>query len=307
MESRHPIGVVSSRTGLAQDLIRAWERRYKAVTPSRGDTGRRLYSDDDLERLKLLRSCVNGGRRIGDVARLPNEELRQLIAADTPEVPAAKPVRKSDNGDTAASRLLAESLDALESLDKARLEGALKEASIEMSSPHLRNGVIVPLLETIGERWRDGSMRIAQEHLASAIVRSFLSSLRNGRHAHAKRIVITTPAGQLHELGALMAAAAADEAGWNAFYLGPNMPAEEIAAAVRELGASAVALSVIYQDGEQHVTEELRKIRSYVDDDVAVFVGGRASSNLERLISDLDIFVNRAIDGFQNQLVSIQP
>jgi hypothetical protein len=60
-------------------------------------------------------------------------------------------------------------------------------------------------------------------------------------------------------------------------------------------------------DGEQHVTEELRKIRSYVDDDVAVFVGGRASSNLERLISDLDIFVNRAIDGFQNQLVSIQP
>jgi hypothetical protein len=45
---RHPIGVVSRRTGLGQDVIRAWERRYGAVVPQRTDTGRRLYTDEDV-------------------------------------------------------------------------------------------------------------------------------------------------------------------------------------------------------------------------------------------------------------------
>src|SRR6478609_7337401 len=82
---RHPIGVVARRTGLKPDLIRAWERRYGAVEPGRSTTRRRFYSDADVERLQLLRRVVRTGRGISQVAGLPNEELRALLAEEPAE------------------------------------------------------------------------------------------------------------------------------------------------------------------------------------------------------------------------------
>jgi len=273
---QHPIGVVSARTGLPQDVIRAWERRYGAVTPSRTGTGRRLYSDEDIERLRLLRRAVAGGRRISEVAKLSLEVLRRLVTDD-----------RSDAGTTDAlgsmpaagepAALLEEAFSALEALDRHRLAGVLDEASVRMSAPALRNELLTPLLDRIGERWQEGSLRIVHEHLASTLVRSFLTSSRNGHNlTRAPRLIVTTPAGQYHELGALMAALVAEEAGFDVYYLGANLPAEEIASAVRELRARGVALSVNFRDSEGNLIDEMRRLRRIVDARVPIFVGGRA-------------------------------
>jgi MerR family transcriptional regulator, light-induced transcriptional regulator len=50
----HPIQVVTRRTGVSADVLRVWEKRYAVVTPIRSASGRRLYSDADIERLRLL-------------------------------------------------------------------------------------------------------------------------------------------------------------------------------------------------------------------------------------------------------------
>ena len=81
-EPRHPIKVVARRTGLTPDVLRVWEKRYSAVTPTRVSTGRRLYSDQDVERLLLLRRATLVGRRIGQVAALPTDELETLVDED---------------------------------------------------------------------------------------------------------------------------------------------------------------------------------------------------------------------------------
>ena len=78
----HPIQTVARRTGLTADVIRAWERRYRAVVPQRSETRRRLYSESDVERLLLLRRATLAGRRIGDVANMSTDELAPLVAAD---------------------------------------------------------------------------------------------------------------------------------------------------------------------------------------------------------------------------------
>src|SRR5947208_15218323 len=88
---RHPIGVVARRTGLKPDLIRAWERRYGAVTPGRTETRRRFYSDEDIERLLLLRRAVNTGRGISQVAGLSDAELEALIEAEPAPAVYAQP------------------------------------------------------------------------------------------------------------------------------------------------------------------------------------------------------------------------
>src|SRR5919206_4189304 len=89
--ARHPIGVVAERTGLSPDLLRVWERRYRAVEPSRSGDGQRAYSDADIERLRLLRLATTAGRSIGQVARLATEELARLVGEDEAARPRVHP------------------------------------------------------------------------------------------------------------------------------------------------------------------------------------------------------------------------
>ena len=303
VEARHPIGVVATRTGLPQDLIRAWERRYSAVTPGRSRTGRRVYSDLDVERLRLLRRAVAGGRRISDVAGLPMETLRAMVAGDR-EPAVTPPAEERAASGVTPETLLAEAFEALETLDRHGLERVLTEASVQLSAPEIRQKIVVPMLETIGQRWQEGSLRIVHEHLASAIIRSFVSANRNGHdREHAPRIIVTTPAGQHHELGALMSAAVADESGWDVYYLGANLPAEEIAAAVRQLNARAVALSVTYRDGDR-VNEEIHRLRGLIGS-VPIFVGGRASAAFIGKLSEMGIQCPPDLSAFRAGLQNV--
>ena len=66
---RYPIRAVSKLTGIGIDTLRAWERRHGAVTPLRDGRGR-MYTNDDIARLRLLRSAVEEGHSIGRLAEL---------------------------------------------------------------------------------------------------------------------------------------------------------------------------------------------------------------------------------------------
>ena len=81
--SNHPINAVVRRTGLSAYVIRIWEKRYGAVEPERTATNRRLYSDEQIERLALLREITQAGQSIGYVAKLPTEQLKQIAAASS--------------------------------------------------------------------------------------------------------------------------------------------------------------------------------------------------------------------------------
>lgn len=288
-EPRHPIRVVSARTGLPQDVIRIWERRYKCVCPPRGTTGRRLYTDEDVERLRLLKQAVCAGRRISDVADLEIDRLRALVSEDQHQATADAALASAAD-DATPRALLDEAMDALENLDRYRLHRVLSDASVEMSGPDFRHQLIVPLLSEIGRRWQEGSLRIVHEHLATTIIRSFFAAPRNPALApHAPRIIVTTPGGQYHELGALMACAVAEEMGWDVVYLGAALPAEEIAAAAKQIGAKAVALSLCYRETDSRVLEELNRLRHLLDDDIPVYVGGKAAGGMRERLSECGI------------------
>ncbi|NNE43258.1 MAG: MerR family transcriptional regulator [Gemmatimonadetes bacterium] len=291
-EPRHPIGVVSSRTGLPQDVLRAWERRYGAVTPTRTDTGRRLYSDHDLVRFRLLKAVVDSGRRISDVAGLTLKELEKLAAEDRKETPAAARTPKRPKPRTLPApdgeSLRREALAAVEDLDGARLRKILNEAAIVMTPSSLRLELLVPLMQETGERWRDGTFRIAHEHLASAIVRSFLGAVSTPpRGSGGPRVVLATPVGCDHEFGALLAAQCSSEVGWDPLYLGTGLPAAELAAAARNRGASALALSITYPESSAAIHDELRLIRELLDDAVPMVVGGAASESYRETLDAL--------------------
>jgi DNA-binding transcriptional MerR regulator/methylmalonyl-CoA mutase cobalamin-binding subunit len=280
MTEWHPIRVVARRTGLSAHVIRAWEKRYRAVEPKRTPTQRRVYSIEDLERLILLRRATLAGRSIGQIAKLPTAELQRIVEEDESASPARPVAPVSLEPSAEGEPQLEAAIEAARRLDTESLQRALDRASVSLSRPALMDRVIIPLMHRIGDAWREGSLRVAHEHLASAVVRSFLGTL-DGAFAvpqTAPELVITTPTGQLHEIGALLAAATAASEGWRATYLGPSLPAEEIAAAVRQTQARAVALSIVYPGDDPHIGAELQRLYQLVGPKTAILVGGRSAA-----------------------------
>lgn len=283
-EPRHTIGVVSRRTGLTIDLIRAWERRYQAIEPWRDEKDRRLYSDADVERLLLLRSATAEGRPIRQVAGLPNRELEALIDEDRTaavrryELPG-EPGQGLEGGVDAAAELLDRCVEAIRVLNAQALETHLDQATLALPRTRLLEQLLVPLMHRVGDLWQEGELRPVHEHLASAVVRSFVGSLRSAYRPNpsAPRIVCTTPHGQRHEMGVLLAALTAASEGWDVTYLGPDLPADEIAAAVADRQARAVALSLTYPPDDPQMVHELPRLDRLMEPQVALLVGGRAA------------------------------
>src|SRR5918992_4046083 len=83
-QPRHPVRVAAQRSGVNPHVLRAWERRYRVVTPVRSEGGQRLYSDLDVERLRLLRRLTGRGHGIGQLARHSNEELERILRDEGP-------------------------------------------------------------------------------------------------------------------------------------------------------------------------------------------------------------------------------
>lgn len=299
---RHSIAVVARRTGITQLVLRAWERRYAAVTPSRTPTGRRKYTDHDVQKLTMLKELTNRGHRIGDVAHHPLKDLKALYresgAADAAVSPMAESVPAK------ASELMAEALVAVENLDAHHLEGVLDKALVDLSKPELRKDLLVPLMQEIGNRWQDGQLRISHEHMASSIVVAFLATL-NARYQVAPGapvLAVTTPAGQMHELGALLAASTAYEAGWDVLYLGANMPAEDIASAVKARGARAILLSLIFPLGDSQTMAEMQELRRLVGRDLPILAGGQAVPSYTVALAELGIRTVGSTDNLDEAL-----
>jgi DNA-binding transcriptional MerR regulator/methylmalonyl-CoA mutase cobalamin-binding subunit len=278
VEKRHPIQVVSRRTGLSQEVLRIWEKRYGVVEPGRTTTGRRLYSDLDIERLRLLRQAIGPGRRIGTLARASLDQLRALVEEDRAAEAKAPPARMDEVASPQAARFLEECLAAVRALEPRRLEVALSRALVALSSPALIEDLFAPLARQIGELWQQGAIGPYQEHLATALIRQKLGEMLTAVPLDdAPTVVVTTPSGQRHEIGALLAAAAALGQGWRACYLGPDLPAGDIARAVEDSHAAAVAVSIVHPADDPSLPDELDALREHVGEGIAILVGGAAA------------------------------
>ncbi len=296
------IHTAATRTGLSTHTIRAWERRHHAIDPSRSVGRHRLYSEADIRRLGLLAEVSRLGHGIGKIARLSNVELLEIIDGSSASVrePSASPAsdapgapwdnargRKGRPGPDIGERYRRNCLAAVADLDTRRLESELQEAQITLGDLGLLRFVVAPLAEHIGEQWRLGVLTMAQEHFFSNVAKIFIWNLTRQYQtdAQAPRIVVGTPCGQLHDMAALMVSACAANLGWNVAFVGPNLPAHELAGAVRRFNAQCIALSLTYPEDDARLSDELLKLRQMLPEEVHVLVGGRASRNYHKALT----------------------
>ena len=287
--SAYPIRVVVDRTGLKADLIRVWERRYQAVTPDRSPTGRRLYSDEDISRLNLLRSAVESGWRIGDVSARSDDDLAELVAGHERALTERSVSPDSTDRFKGSDRdYLRECIAAMDTMDISLMEKLLGLAEMEQGFPGVFDNLVAPLLVEIGLQWQKGEIKIGQEHMVSAALRHYLDSVRarGNMNGNGPTLLSTTPAGETHELGALMTAATAATLGWNSKYMTPNTPATDIAWVARALDVRAVALSIVYPANNAVLHSELRNLTSLLPADTYLLLGGSSAALYQSVLQD---------------------
>ena len=269
-EAKYRVGMVSKMTGLSTHTLRMWEKRYAAVLPKRTEAGGRLYTDTDVERLRLLHKLVQSGHSIGGIANLPDGDLRGMTAA----APATSIQAVSQHLPELRERVMA----AIERLRIQEAELLLTNAALSTEPSEFLKSVVTPILVEIGDRWERGELRIAHEHASSTLMRGLLFSLMRLYPANdaQRRAVVGTPAKEDHELGAMMVAMLAAMHGWSVLYLGPDLPAEEIAYAVNETDADLLMLSVTNLTPKES-QREIAAIEREVADRVRILVGGPAA------------------------------
>lgn len=298
-DPRHPIGYVTRQTGLTPHVIRVWERRYGAVRPHRTDTNRRLYSDDDIERLKLLKQATAAGHTISRIADLPDEELRPIAQS------AGGPGESTADVESTRDRLVERCKQAVRALDRDVLESALREASVELSPPYFFEQFVAPFMRWIGDEWHAGRLGVAEEHFATASVQHILYDFAvHGDGAELPAVVVCTLQGNHHEIGALLAAAAAVLEGWRPIYLGRDVPVREVVRTAVERHARAVGVSATYASEPGALVGDLQLLKKALPKEVAMLVGGDAAQRSSRLIERAGATVVADLHGFRRALLA---
>ena len=246
----YSVKAVSTLLGLSPHTLRAWERRYRAIEPSRLENGRRRYSQEELERLRLLTFLVSRGHAISAVAKLPDERLRALAAYDD-SGDGGSPFGQA-GGERESLRPLVEGLlEAVSAFSLSELAAQLEWARAAFRCRTFVLEIVVPLMSEVGRRVAGGELDIAQEHALSAILRDQVGQVlryfdshrrRHGDGASGPRFLLTTPEGNHHELGILLAAILLADHGLRAHYLGANLPAEALVFAADALRPDVVLL-----------------------------------------------------------------
>lgn len=306
---RFSMKVVSNRTGLSAHAIRAWERRYGAVSPGRDANNRRFYSQSDIERLSMLKLATEAGFSIGQIADYSEEDLREILdKLNVIELPVNTQAHVALVGRLSSVKNYGHYIEsfiaAAEQMDSKTLESIIVSAETELGINSLIENFITPLLAEIGALWRSGELRIANEHMASHVIRTYLGSVLGSHNNNpaAPSLVASTPVGQWHDLGSLIAAVIASTEGWHVHYLGSGLPAEEIAGAARYSSSGVVALSLIYPSGDPTVMQELRKLKRSLNGSAKIIVTGGAKDSYDSVLKEIGAVSADNLGEFRNAL-----
>ncbi|HEX8103559.1 MAG TPA: MerR family transcriptional regulator [Solirubrobacteraceae bacterium] len=256
------IGELSRRTGLSADVIRAWERRYDLLSPARTEGNYRLYSLDDLARLRLMQHYLGRGITAGQAAGLVHQ-VQNAALDSNPGLPPAD-VRS-------ALRILRESL---ESFDENPADRALSRLLGVFAAGAVLRDVVLPYLRELGERWQRGEVSIAQEHFASSFLEGWMLSMARGwgqGQPGRRRAVLACVPGERHTLGLIAFGLALRDLGWRVAYLGADAPVRAVDDAAGATSADAVILACQRPEAFAAVADEIRAMTARH----AIAVGGR--------------------------------
>ena len=256
------IGELSRRSGVSPELLRAWERRYGLLEPTRSTGGLRLYSAADLDRVRAMQQHLAEG--------LAAAEAAALAAAAEPRADQAVAFSPA-----AARRDLDVSL--LSAFDEARAHAVLDELLSTATLDSILSDVLIPFLRELGKRWERGEITVAQEHFASSVLRGRLLGLARGwDRGIGPRVLLSCAPGEQHDLGLVAFGLALRARGFRILYLGADTPIESVAQTARTAHPQAVVISAVSAGRFKEIVGALRELAA----EYPVYLGGAGATTV---------------------------
>lgn len=239
------IGELSYRVGVSPDVLRAWEKRYGLLRPSRSAGGYRLYSERDEWRIRLMQQKLWSGLSTAEAAR---DVARMEHNSDMPDGSVETPAELVEKVGAALERFDEDDAHAL--LDRLLgvhgLERAIRDA-------------LMPYLRELGERWARKEITVAQEHFASRLIEGRLLTLARGwNRGPGRRAVLACPSGEQHTLPLVCFGLVLRTRGWRIVYLGADTPPSAVHMAVDTISADVALLPAASSDRFVGIAKELR-------------------------------------------------
>lgn len=261
------IGTVSSLTGVNSVTLRAWERRYGLIKPSRTESGHRLYSDKDIEQIRQVLGFLNEGvaiSRIKEALKLSSSIENQTDIEDL----------------NRWNKYQAEMLRGVHCFDEGLLNDTYHEALSLYSVDVVTKKLLLPLLEKLGQRWMNVSTGVAEEHFFSSFMRNSLGARFHHRNKlnTGTLLVAACAEGEKHEFGLLLFSLYAHSLGYRIILLGADMPLTQLAEVVNRSNSDGIVLSVTVEPEYPQFINGLKQLIR--DSHVPVWIGGRISENL---------------------------
>ncbi|MBL8377862.1 MAG: MerR family transcriptional regulator [Burkholderiales bacterium] len=261
------IGAVERDTGLSKDTLRVWERRYGFPTPLRDEAGERVYSEEQVQRLRAIKRLMDRGMRPGKLMALDQAELQRLAQSH------------ETASDATASATSAAFIELLRAHRGDDLRRALGRAMVQLGLARFVTELVAPLATAVGEAWVRGELEIFEEHLFTESLQGVLRGAIAGmpEASGPPRILLTTFPGEQHSLGLLMAESMLVMEGAQCVSLGTEMPVWDIARAAQAHEADVVALSFSLAYSPTRATEGLAELRRMLAPTIDLWAGASSA------------------------------
>ncbi len=287
------IAAVERDTGLAKDTLRVWERRYGFPAPERDANGERLYPQEQVEKLRLIRRLLDHGQRPARIARASKDELAALVDE----------LRVESAGDPAQLERDAALLQYVRLHRSAELSSALRQALLKQGLQRFVVDTVAPLAEAVGEAWMRGEIDVPEEHLFTEHVQNVLRGA-NGAHAGTggrPRVLLTTFPEEEHVLGLLMAEAMLVPEGVACLSLGARTPLADIRNAAIGGGFDIVGLSFSMAYPARQAVDGVLELRAMLREEITLWAGGGALRDKQKRLPGV-----RVVCGLEDTLVALQ-
>lgn len=206
-------------SGIKAHTLRVWEQRYSVLQPKRTKTNIRFYDEDDLRLLLSISMLNNNGIKISKIAKMDptevHERCQELFEA-------------SEEFETQINAMTLSMID----MDEFRFEKIISNNAVRYGFEETMIKVITPFFERVGILWQTGTIRPAQEHFISNLVRQKVivaidaQLVPNGPEV--PKYLLFLPEYETHELSLLFASYLLRSRGNRVIYLGVSLPEEDL-------------------------------------------------------------------------------
>ncbi len=259
------IQMAAQLSGLSAHTIRAWEKRYQAISPSRSDNGRRLYSTEEVERLNLLSQLTNLGSSISQIASLPDEELKTIHSKLISTKSGALSLSATKtNQILSAEETKNKLIEALEKYQVDTISVILSEAKLNFSPKELALKVLDPVLKVVRELSRNQTFKHAQVQALEALIKFHAGTIVYSHYEkafkNANKIVLTTMENNHQTLDILLGALLCCEYNHSFYYLSANLPSASIVEAMNATESNVLILGIAPTTPDQELRNHLELI-----------------------------------------------